>query len=959
MEAEGSADWPMAGGAGSGLTAGAAFVGRSKELSLLTTLLAQVVAGRARFVLVRGPAGIGKTSLVQHFRQSVKGLRLIEASGDETEMHLPFGVVDQLFCSVVNHQRKITRRTPLPADPLTAGTDLLDLLRILQREGPLAVVLDDGQWADTPSLQALTFVVRRLHADRILVLVIVRDDSVITEGLRRALGGERGYTLLLGGLGVEELSELAVHRGFENLPHRVVKRLFEHTDGNPLHALALLEQLPPDVLNSVHSELPAPRSFGVLVVSRLASCSPAAQELVLAVAVLGRRGALGLAASIAELADPTRALDDAVRAGLLVEEWDPGGCTLSFPHPLVRAAVYGNLGPARRSDLHTRAAAVLDRGVAALDHRVRASLVSDPILAADLEAFADKEVAAGVVASAAAHLLEAARLSTSLADRDRRLLDGAALLALNGDAALATSLAHEVAALPESPRQCLVLGRLAALAGGHSRARTLLIKAWDALDRDAKSDLAAQVAAQLAESCIVQGRGRETVVWARRALEATPEETFVSVPIYSRLMVGLTLSGESGKALALPASVVPAATEKRTPQAVDALLGRGLVRLWTDDLCGARADLAAVVDATHSWRRLREEVIALRFLAEAEYRLGAWDDSVIHAELAASIAEDSDQAWLLPFVYAMPVYPLAACGQRDEAACYARAASQATEALDESESAGTAYAATAAAYLAFTVGDSAAVADAVQPILRLRNRDFADEPGLMMWPELYVDALIDLGCLDEADSVLTRHEALACARERHSSLASLARARANLQIAQGQTHQAHTSFDEALRHVKHVSAPFDQARVQNAYGRFLRRAGQRRAAAAQLQGAGEIFAWLGACSFAEQTERELSACGLAPALRMQPDAARLTPQELATARLAAAGATNRQVAAELVVSIKTVEYHLGRVYTKLGISSRNQLADRLPDAADPSRHTLGSAPPITGVLPGAKRPLSS
>ncbi len=844
-------------------------------------------------------------------------------------MHMPFGVVDQLFRGMTEGRCEAIQRTAPPVDPLTVGADLLDLLGILQRDGPLALVLDDGHWADPPSLQALTFAVRRLHVDRVLALIIVRDDAMITEGLRRAVAGERGCTLSLGGLSAAELSLLAARRGSENLPLRVVKRLFEHTDGNPLHALALLDELPPAVLKQAGAELPAPRSFGVLVLSRLASCSPAAQDLVVAVAVLGHHSALGLAASIAELTDPIRALDEAVQAGLLEEVWDPSGCTVSFPHPLVRTAVYRDLGPARRSNLHARAAAVLD-GIAALDHGVRASLVPDPTLAADLEACADKEVASGAVASAAAHLLEAARLSSSLADRRRLILDGAALLVLNGDAALATSLADELAALPDSPRRYLVLGHLAALTGDPSRARTLLVNAWDTLDRDAEPNLAAQVATQLAESCIVQGRGEETVTWARRALKATPEETPAVIPIYSRLMVGLTLSGESDEALALAASLAPDPTDKMTPRAIDVLLGRGLVRLWTDELAGARADLVAVVDATRIWRQLREGVIALRFLAEAEYRLGAWDDSVIHAELAASIAEDSDQAWLLPFAHAMSVYPLAARGQRDEAAFYARAASQATDAFEKSESAGTAYAATAAAYLAFTAGDPAGVANSLQPILRLRNRDFADEPGLMSWQELYADALIDLGHIEEADTVLTGYETLAGARGRHSSLASAARVRANLQLAQGQPRQARASFEAALGHARQVSAPFDQARVQNIYGRFLRRVGDRRAAAAQLQDAGDVFARLGARSFAEQAERELAACGLAPARRTQPDAARLTPQEFATARLVAAGATNRQVAAELVVSIKTVEYHLCRVYTKLGISSRHQLADRLP-----------------------------
>ena len=912
--------------------AGVEFVGRAGELAVLAAQYDHVLAGQARIVLVQGPAGVGKTSLVRHFLRKVDGIRLVAASGDDSERRLSFGIVDQVVRQTQSIGEVAPRISP-GMDPLDVGAELLALIGASQRDEPLVLVVDDGHWADGPSLHALTFAVRRLHADRVLALMTVRNVVSLPEGLQRVAGGERGYVLTLGGLGLEELTRLALRRGFGTLPRRVVKRLRDHTDGNPLHALALLDELAPDVLRGPGAELPAPRSFAVLVLSRLAACTVPGQELIVTAAVLGERCALDVAAKIAELADPIPALDDAVTAGLLLEQWGPAGCVLDFPHPLVRRAIYRDLGPARRSVLHARAAAVLD-GVVSLDHRVRATVVHDSTLAAELEDRANEEAADGAMASAAEHLLASARLSLP-ADRARRLLDGARMLVLNGDAALAATLADELATLPDSPRRSLVLGHLAMIAGRHSDGKALLSDAWYALRQDPDAELAAHIAGQLADVCMVQGRGSETVTWARRALDSTPAGSPSVVPALSRLMVGLALSGEADHALTLvPQTPLPSADEP--PQgALDALLGRGLVQLWTDDLVGARLDLSAVVDAARVRRQLRNGVIALRYLAEAEYRLGDWDDSIVHAELAVSIAEDSDQAWLLPFTYAMPVYPLAARGQQEQAAAFAEAACQATQALDESESAITAHAATAAAFLSFVAGDHAAVDHATAPILTLCQRDFSDEPGLIAWREFYADALVNLGRLDEAEEILVGYEKLAAARHRRSSLAAAARIRAKLHIAKGEPRRAGDAFGAALNNAERVPAPFEKALVQHAYGHFLRRTGQRRRAAVQLLAARAAFARLGARPFTDRAERELAACGLAPARSTEPDAARLTPQELATARLVAAGATNREAAAELVLSIKTVEYHLSRAYAKMGISSRHQLSGRLSTGRNP------------------------
>ena len=180
-----------------------------------------------------------------------------------------------------------------------------------------------------------------------------------------------------------------------------------------------------------------------------------------------------------------------------------------------------------------------------------------------------------------------------------------------------------------------------------------------------------------------------------------------------------------------------------------------------------------------------------------------------------------------------------------------------------------------------------------------------------------------------AESVLGTYEALAAERQHSSALAVVSGARANLAAARSDDAEAERCFEAALGHAGRVNAPFEQALLQFAYGKFLRRAGKRARAGTQLYAARDTFSRLGARPDLERCEQELAACGLATGPRRQRDAARLTPQELAVARLVAGGLTNRQVARELVISVKTVEFHLGHVYAKLEVSSRSQLVARI------------------------------
>ena len=223
---------------------------------------------------------------------------------------------------------------------------------------------------------------------------------------------------------------------------------------------------------------------------------------------------------------------------------------------------------------------------------------------------------------------------------------------------------------------------------------------------------------------------------------------------------------------------------------------------------------------------------------------------------------------------------------------------------------------------------------ALDPVRRFPALDAVDEPGFWPWQDLYADALVSVGRVTEADAFLVPHEQLAQQRGRRSAIGRLARARGRVEAAAGRPDDALKAFTMALEAVENLRMPFEQARIELAAGSFLRRVGQRRRAADLLAAAHRHFAGLGAEPYLERCAIELDASGLAPTKRNGRDRAGLTSQELVVARLAALGRSNREIADELVVSIKTIEYHLRNAFGKLAVTSRRQLPSRLAELAE-------------------------
>lgn len=909
------------------------FVGRQGEIATLQAELALALSGHPRLVLIEGLAGMGKSAALDHFLSDASGLTVLRATGEQWEAFVAYGIVDQLMrtAGVSSSRLLASRDRSLAAEePVGVGARILEVIEDLEQKEPVVIVVDDAHWADMDSLRALLFVARRLVAERVLILLAQRSEAEprLPEGLRRMAAGRTGLTIRLTALPVGEIQNLATALGVQRLSTQAARRLHAHTEGNPLYITTLLAEMPEERWRTWEPVLPAPGAFAMRVVERLNSCSPGTRRLVEAAAVLGSTITLATAAALAEVSNPVDAVDEAVDVNLLQLRDDAGIRDIAFSHPLVQAAVYDQLGPARRVRLHSAAARLVDDEASALRHRVMAVTPPDSQLVADLDDFAHREAALGAWAGAAWALLEGSRLSQDRAQREQRLLRAVDAMVGAGDLIQAETFAREAVAFAPGPLRNAALGYLAVLRGQPVEAERLLRSAWERSESGGDASLRALVAQRLALHAVGRLRGHDVVAWVERTVEqATPGDP-VRLEALALLGLGLGWQGKMDEGFAAYDAVLEGIPDDQSGPPLERVhMAQGWLRLVADDAVGAHRILARAAPAALHSGSVRIAVWSYVWLARAGFALGAWDEAAADAERAVSLLEESGHAWLRPLArFAAATVPAA----RGE---WVAAEEHALAAVTRSGDYELMVAATglARAQVPAARGDHDGVLRALEPVAALTDRPGVDEPGFWPWQDLYGDALISAGRLDEAAEFLAPHEELAAVRGRASMIASLARVRGRLEAAQGRLPAAEAAFQRGLAEVERLPLPFQRALVELAYGQVLRRAGQRRAASERLQAARDRLVGLRARPYLERCERELTACGLTPGKRSAFDPSRLTAQELAVARLVAAGMSNRQVASELFVSIKTVQFHLTHIYAKLGVGSRVELATRFRD----------------------------
>jgi DNA-binding CsgD family transcriptional regulator len=896
---------------------GIGFVGREAELSELARALQRAAEGEPRVVLITGAAGIGKSTLLDAALSSWRG-DVVAGSGDEDEAHIEFALLEHLL-------RAAPADVPVPepgTEPFRAAQALLALFEAAEPERPLALVVDDAGWGDLPSLQAIAFAVRRLRAEPVALLVASRDETLprLPAGLVRIAEAQRGR-IDLAGLDADGVATIASRAYGRPLPTWAAARLRDHTAGNPLHVRALVREVPFERMTAP-GQLPAPRSFATLVISRLALCSDDAQRLLAALAVLGREASLQACASVAGVGNPLAAVDELARQGFVELAEGGGEQTVRFVHDLVHASVLGDLSPAERKRLHA-AAATVTSGERALQHRIEAAVGPDPGLLGEVRAAAEERARRGGFETAAELLETAVPLAGDEGEREDVAM--AAITHRLRAAGPPGPLAAELPGFRESPTRSYLLGRIALITGRQREAVAHLQAAWQGLPDG--HELRPEVADTLALAAENEFRFADVTEWTRRSLGAGSQS--MHTPILLVLGIALTEGVAAGEAEM--SRLLEGATGGVR---AGALLARGIARLYGNDLDGALADLEEAGAMPEVAGSILGLVNARGYVSECHYRAGRWAPALTVAEAIGSIAHDADQPWLAAMPQATAAFVLAGRGDLDRATEYAEQARLAAEASGLMPA--HLWVQHARLRIAAAEGDGdrvAAIGDEMRAGAAGRFPEWVHR-----WRATYVEGLIAAERFDDAETMVAELEAEASASDDVPVAADAARARGTLESARGNAERAEQAFAAGLELDPVATRPFERARLELAAGAYLRRAGQRRAAQSTLSAALERFNLLGARPWIERCERELRACGLRPAKRSDPAAgADLTPQERMVAHLVAGGATNREVATELVLSVKTIEHHLGRIYRKLGIRSRTELAALLAAPEEPAQ----------------------
>ena len=335
--------------------------GRHEELARIEAAAVEARSGRPRVVSAEGEAGAGKSILVRRaLGAGPPGGSMLVLRGDEVGGSVPFTALAELV------------EIPVDSGQMEAARLVLGRLAELSADGFLVVVIEDLHWVDLASRQALATAVGRLEHEPVLVVATARPDHGGADDgwarLRR--DPDRCERVQVGALRPEHIAAVAAARGMD-LDAAAVRRLADHTGGNALYVVALLDDVAPEVLARPGGDLPVPRDLAAVVVDRLARAGGEASSLLAALAVLGHPTSLAVLAQVAGMADPTDALEQAHGTGLVEERPDVGVPVVAFAHPLYRPAVYQALSSARRRQLHQAAASVLDRR-SALAHRVAA-----------------------------------------------------------------------------------------------------------------------------------------------------------------------------------------------------------------------------------------------------------------------------------------------------------------------------------------------------------------------------------------------------------------------------------------------------------------------------------------------------------------------------------------------------------------------------------------------------------
>lgn len=882
-------------------------MGREAELTALSEGIAAAADGRPTLWWVEGDAGFGKTALIRQLIASLpEEFTVLSAEADELNRERRFAVAGELGAITT-------------ADSFSVGLQLLRAIGERSEVGPVLVVVDDLHWADEGSRAALLTVARRIEGDRVCLVVTSRSGGP-ADGWQRLVSDEtRCRKLELGPLDDDQVNRWANQVGVA-LTVAQAARLRAHTGGHPLYVKTLLGELTVEQLTSTSRELPAPRSLASATIGALAELPAEANQLASALAVLGVRTALPVLARVADVAEPTQALECLLDTGFV--RWLPGeqSTPVEFVHPLYRLAVYDDLSPTRRQRLHRAAADQLGR-VAGRPHRVAAADTVDDALADELDSGAREELARGAAAVAARYLLWAAPLTSRRDVAERRLLRAARLLLAAGQLDLVGELRSELEACDPSPLRDLVLGSYAYETGDSEAAERLL--ASTAGDAAAEPTVRADASVRLSSIYVMQGEPGRQAQAAAAALSHDGADDQIARTAWGSLASAESNMNGAPAGLVVLAQRLPAHIDDVADADAELLVVRGALKLYATQTRAGIDDLRAAIRMSRTGSARQHLPAAHIYLARALFIVGDWDEALVHARATEALVADDRHSWIRGRAEFVLGTVAASRGQWDAAEHYLTMVERAvTGATDPTWSELLARVHRSA--LCRARGDPAGVIAALSP-LATDERIVISQMAMITWWPILIEGLIEAG---ETDRAATELERLG----RHVDSVKvdiggqLTGLQARLAAATGDPDGAAGLFETAIGTIRPDDGLIDRGLLRHRYGRLLHARGNRRDAVGHLRAAHELFSGVGAEPYLRAVAHDLASCGIRTATTQSP--LDFTEREQDVVALVRKGMTNREIAAEMYVSEKAVEYHLRNVYGKLGISSRRELRRR-------------------------------
>jgi DNA-binding CsgD family transcriptional regulator len=908
--------------------------GRRNEREALDRQLERVRAGQSSVQVLRGQPGVGKTALLDYVAERASNCRVARIAGVESEMELAFAGLHLLCAPMLDGLEGLPspQRNALQVafgmqdgdapDRFLVGLAVLTLLAEAAEAEPLVCLVDDVQWLDQATAQTLTFVARRLLAERIAMVFAVREPTDITE-----LSGLPG--LVVGGLSDGDARVLLASAIPGRLDERVRDQIVAETRGNPLALLELPRGMTPAELAG---------GFGLTDARPLASrVEETFMQRVRALPAESQR--LLLVAAAEPVGDATLLWRAAESLGIRGDAGKPAeeaglidlGIRVRFRHPLVRSAAYRAAHFRDRQEVHRALAEATDPETdpdRRAWHRAQAASGPDEAVADELERSADRAQARGGTAAAAAFLAHAAELTPDPEQRGRRALAAAQAKfdAADSDEALALLATAELTPLDELQRARLerLRAEIVFARTRGSEAPGLLIDAARRLE-PLDAALARETHLEATAAAMYAGRlgGKPGVREAAQSAQAAP-----AAPQPPRA-IDLLLDGLATRfAEGYPAGVPPLRTALDSFRHVEGLTARDARWLWL--ACRMAQDLwddELWYELVTRGLRLARDTGVLRVLPiAATYRASLH----VHAGAfgaASSLVEEANAIIRATGMAPLKFASMMLAGWRgNEAEALELFEPARPEATARGEGLGLGVLEWATALLYNGNGRYAEALAAAQ-----RGCE-EDDDGLFAWTLVeLIEAGVRSGATDAASAALDRLSARTQASGTDWALGIEAGSRALLSNGP----DAERLYREAVERLERSRGVVHLARAQLLYGEWLRRENRRVDAREQLRAAYERFEQIGAEAFAERARRELVATGETAPRRTVETRDVLTPQEAQIARMASDRQTNPEIGATLFISPRTVEYHLRKVFTKLDISSRKELQSALagiPDA---------------------------